>query len=263
MASLFTQFKNALGALVGYAEIDLGLGQDGIPKRIPQSVPSDAAGMPLFSSANPGAVTVSDGAGPLTVDGTVGLAAGTLSGLAQDGADATGVTPPAGGAGLRGWLSGIYAKLPALSGGKIPVDIGSATVTLSGPVTISNEVEVKNDAGNPIPVRSQPGITPVQTYVPVSAFTAGNTAGAGGTNATVALAVTTTSSSSFLSIDNTGSADAEVWFGAIPADANVGQAPKKGKPLPAGTGLFFDVRIPVGPIYVTAASATGLSVVTG
>jgi hypothetical protein len=33
------------------------------------------------------------------------------SGAAQDGADATGVTPPSGAVGIRGWLSGIYNKL--------------------------------------------------------------------------------------------------------------------------------------------------------
>lgn len=34
----------------------------------------------------------------------------------------------------------------------VPVDIGSATVNITGPVTISSEVEVKNDSGSPIPV---------------------------------------------------------------------------------------------------------------
>lgn len=38
--------------------------------------------------------------------------------------------------------------------GRLPVDIGSATVTISGPITIANEVEVKNDSGNPIPVNA-------------------------------------------------------------------------------------------------------------
>jgi hypothetical protein len=33
------------------------------------------------------------------------------TGAAQDGTDATGVTVPTGGSGMRGWLSGIYAKL--------------------------------------------------------------------------------------------------------------------------------------------------------
>lgn len=33
------------------------------------------------------------------------------TGAAQDGTDATGVTPPTGAVGIRGWLSGIYNKL--------------------------------------------------------------------------------------------------------------------------------------------------------
>ena len=33
------------------------------------------------------------------------------AGAAQDGTDATGVTPPTGAVGIRGWLSGIYSKL--------------------------------------------------------------------------------------------------------------------------------------------------------
>ena len=38
------------------------------------------------------------------------------------------------------------------SGDPIPVNIGGANVTIDGDVTISNEVEIKNDDGNPIPV---------------------------------------------------------------------------------------------------------------
>jgi hypothetical protein len=49
-------------------------------------------------------------------------------------------------------LASIDGKLPALVGGKVPVDVGSATLNITGPVTVSNEVEIKNDVGNPIPV---------------------------------------------------------------------------------------------------------------
>jgi hypothetical protein len=49
-------------------------------------------------------------------------------------------------------LASIDEKLPALSSGRIPVDVGGATVNITGPVTVSNEVEIKNDSGNPIPV---------------------------------------------------------------------------------------------------------------
>jgi hypothetical protein len=47
--------------------------------------------------------------------------------------------------------SSIDSKIPELSEGRIPVDIGGASVTIEGDVTVSNEVEVKNDSNNPIP----------------------------------------------------------------------------------------------------------------
>jgi hypothetical protein len=49
-------------------------------------------------------------------------------------------------------LSSINTKLPTLVSGKIPVDVGGAVINITGPVTVSNEVEIKNDTGNPIPV---------------------------------------------------------------------------------------------------------------
>ena len=39
----------------------------------------------------------------------------------------------------------------------LPVDIGSATVNINGDVTVSSEVEVKNDTGNPIPIADAGG----------------------------------------------------------------------------------------------------------
>ncbi|HEY3367781.1 MAG TPA: hypothetical protein VGK74_22210 [Symbiobacteriaceae bacterium] len=44
-----------------------------------------------------------------TVTGIVTANLGTLNGAAQDGTDATGVVPPAGAVGIRGWLSAIYS----------------------------------------------------------------------------------------------------------------------------------------------------------
>lgn len=44
---------------------------------------------------------------------------------AQDGTDAAGVTPPTGAAGIRGWLSAIFARLPVLAAGRVPVDSGT------------------------------------------------------------------------------------------------------------------------------------------
>ncbi len=53
---------------------------------------------------------------------------------AEDGTDATGVTMPAGGAGIRGWLSGIYKVLagaPAVTVGRVAAG-GDASVTAGG-----------------------------------------------------------------------------------------------------------------------------------
>jgi len=61
-------------------------------------------------------------------------------------------------------VSDINAKLPALNSGRIPVDIGSI-----GTVTVSNEVEVKNDANNPIPVSDNNGSLTVDGTVTANA----------------------------------------------------------------------------------------------
>ena len=48
--------------------------------------------------------------------------------------------------------NGAPAMLQVDSDGKLKVDLGGASLSLAGNVNISNEVEIKNDAGNPIPV---------------------------------------------------------------------------------------------------------------
>jgi hypothetical protein len=226
MTDTSTTYRDALNGLVPYADIALPSGSV-----LPKSAPSDPAGAPVYNAGDKAATAAGQGAGNSSLAAILSALQAVLSVQGTVTAN-VGTT---NGLGLDASLQAILAKDEAIR------------ALLAGTLK----------------TREQPGVTPVQTYVAVSAFASGNTAGAGSTNATVALAVTTTSSSAFLSIDNTGSADAEVWFGAIPADANVGQSPKRGKLLPAGAGLFFDVRIPVGPIYVTAPAATGLSVVTG
>lgn len=47
--------------------------------------------------------------------------------------------------------------------GRVPVDIGGATVNITGDVVVTNEVEVKNDVGNPIPVSGTVVVTGVAT----------------------------------------------------------------------------------------------------
>ena len=91
-----------------------------------------------------------DGSMPVA-DAAVLTAVNTAAGSAGTGAPAL----DTGASGLLGWLRKIFApllsidgKVPSLVGGRVPVDIGTPTIT----ATISSEVEVKNDAGSPIPV---------------------------------------------------------------------------------------------------------------
>ena len=51
--------------------------------------------------------------------------------ISQDGVDASGVTPPTGGNGIRGWLSGIYAQLK---------EEGPVAVLLSGIDVVANSI---------------------------------------------------------------------------------------------------------------------------
>jgi hypothetical protein len=69
-----------------------------------------------------------------------------------------------GGGGTDGDLSqiedstsSIDNKLPALSSGRIPVDVGGAVINITGNVEVSSEVEVKNTVGSPIPVSDAGG----------------------------------------------------------------------------------------------------------
>lgn len=221
MPSLYTRFRNILGGAVDYAELSIGSDpNDNTPRRVPQSAPSDAGGAPLYAAGDKPAL---------------------------DGTDATGVSPPTGGAGLRGWLSGIYAKLPALSGGKIPVDIGSATVTLSGPVTISNEVEVKNDTGSPVPT-SRPPLTYTAAF-------------AGALTASWQKVTTTTAATKGLRIAPIAAATAyDIEWVAVPAGS---AAPTDVYGEQTGGGEDFAAGLPIGDIYLRSASLQVAVVKTG
>jgi hypothetical protein len=67
-------------------------------------------------------------------------------------------TMPIGGVGINGWLSSIKEfvgsikdlisdRIPALSNGKIPVEVASLSVTIN-----NASLEISNDVGNPVPV---------------------------------------------------------------------------------------------------------------
>ncbi len=60
-----------------------------------------------------------------------------LGNLALDGTDATGVTPPAGGIGIRGWLSGLYEWV---TGGQKTSANSASVVLASDQSTISAHI---------------------------------------------------------------------------------------------------------------------------
>lgn len=82
----------------------------------------------------------------------------------------------------------------------IPVSLSSGDVTINGPITVSNEVEIKNDSGNPIPVR----VTPVGAI-------SGNNVTAAVTSVITAL-VTANSSRRSIRFTNIGTSDVAVGF---------------------------------------------------
>jgi hypothetical protein len=80
---------------------------------------------------------------------------------------------PTGGTGNLGWLSAIWKlisdRIPALSNGKIPVEVGSLNVSIS-----NASLEIANDVGNPVPISDAGGSITVdgtfwQATQPISA----------------------------------------------------------------------------------------------
>ena len=102
----------------------------------------------------------------------VGAVLGSGS-AAEFGTKIDAATMPTGGTGNLGWLSAIWKlisdRIPALSNGKIPVEVGSLNVSVS-----NASLEIANDAGNPIPISDAGGSITVdgtfwQATQPVSA----------------------------------------------------------------------------------------------
>ncbi|MDT7951707.1 MAG: hypothetical protein RQ966_09400 [Acetobacteraceae bacterium] len=126
-------------ASVGGAAKSLIVGLDPNGNLAAAHVNVNASGVEVGTSGNPLAVSVGN------LPATQAISAASLplpAGAAQDGTDASGVAAPAGGVGIRGWLSGIYAKLSAtLSVGLAsPLPAGSNViggVTGSGNFTIA------------------------------------------------------------------------------------------------------------------------------
>lgn len=127
------------------ASVTASLGTDGAT---PPALPGGATGvrgwLRSIAAALAGTLTVQQTLGgaalsptnrlPVEIDAgsvTLQIAAAALplpAGAAQDGTDATGVAPPPGGAGLRGWLSGIYGALS----GTLTTKLAAGTAVIGG-----------------------------------------------------------------------------------------------------------------------------------
>ncbi len=119
-------------------------------------------------------VTVQDGGNSLTVDGTV---AATQSGTWNLGNITGSITLPTGAAteakqdtlighvdSVEAHLANISANTPALVDGKVPVDVGSITISN---LTLGN-VTVDNTANNPVPVSDAGGSLTVDGSVGIT-----------------------------------------------------------------------------------------------
>jgi hypothetical protein len=152
----------------GKVPVDVGTPSVTVNNGVGSPVPVSAASLPLPAGAATSANQSTANSSLSSLDGKVPANLTVTSTRLL--VDNSGVTQPISASALplpsgaatsanqstaNSSLSSIDGKLPALTGlGRVPVDIGgngSITVT-SGTITVSNEVEVKNDAGNPVPV---------------------------------------------------------------------------------------------------------------
>jgi len=112
-----------------------------------------------------GVISVSVSGGALETGGNLAITATeTTATVTSLGSDATGVTQPTGGTGVRGWLSGIYAKLNgtlSVSVTTLPLPTGAATNTSLQQILSAIQASV-NIAGT---VWYDPTTTPPTFYV--------------------------------------------------------------------------------------------------
>jgi hypothetical protein len=123
---------------------------------------------------------------------------------------------------------GTPALLEVTEEGKLKVDLGSATVNFTGDVTVSNEVEIKNDSNSPIPVTSANGsLTIVTNTAPTSS----------------AELVAANAQRKFLLFQNLSSHPVHLNFGAAATTATLR--------LDAGAALSFEgVFVPTNSIHL-------------
>ncbi len=130
-----------------------------------------------------------------------GGAGGSSSGganPAQDGTDGTGVTPPAGAVGIRGWLSGIYKALTGTltvnQAGSTGTDYSAtpSAVPVAGDVLVATVpatatrafVEVQNQSAGAVQVVRDDGAGNNQTTILLAAGSGAGTQGGGWSSAT-------------------------------------------------------------------------------
>lgn len=164
-----TSIDNKTPALVsGKVPVDVGTPSVTVSNDSGSPVPVSVASLPLPSGAATSANQTTTNTSLASIDGKLpSNLTVTATRLLVDG---SGVTQPISASSLplptgaatsanqttaNTSLSNIDGKLPALTAlGRVPVDIGgngSITIT-SGTITVQNEVEIKNDSGNPVPI---------------------------------------------------------------------------------------------------------------
>ena len=177
------------------------------------------------TSANSAPVVIASDQGALAV-AVAGLP--LPAGAAQDGSDASGVTPPSGASGIRGWLSGIYGRLSA------PLAVTGAFWPASQAVTLSA-----------LPALSAGSATigTVLGPLPASPITGQKTL------ATSAAALPANSLVNGLTVTAFATNSANCWIGAAGVTAT------SGYPLAPGQSMSFAVANASG-VFVLGANGT-------
>lgn len=241
-------------------------------------------------TANLGAADIGTAGSPsanvLSVQGVSGgtpvsVSAASLplpAGAAQDGSDATGVTPPAGAAGLRGWASAIYNQLHsstvAVTGTfwQATQPVSAASLPLpSGAATAAKQPSL-GTAGSPatdvITVQGNPSATPMPVSGSASAAGGSSTWSAEGGSGTALLSntpVTVQGSATSLYtavIDNTANPSAATYlqFFDTPSPTVGTTAPKFVIPVPAGgywsQGFGTEGKVAFATALTVAATTT-------
>ena len=174
----------------------------------------------LDDQGNPRTIKVSN-------DGTV------QTSTVDFGTKITDSTMPTGGVGNLGWLSAIWKqlidKLPALVGGKIPVDVASLNVTFD-----NANLEISNDVGNPVPISDAGGSITVDGSVSISNFPATQTISGTATITRAANITAYTANDVYggvFELQNIGSSGGFVFISSIDIIFNI-------TALPSGMGAF-------------------------